>query len=282
MLHQPLRLLFITNQPQVATYVCKLGVDRVFVDLEMLGKTERQGHLDTVISRHTVEDVERVRAAVPPGALLVRTNPVNADTSREVEQVLRYRPDVLMLPMFRQPAEVDTFCRIVDGRAKVCLLLETVDAMNSVDECVRIRGVDEVHIGLNDLHLELGCTFMFQPLADGHVDRLARAVRQAGLPLGIGGVARVGEGLLPAELLLAEHARLGSTGAILSRTFHRMSRSVAEIESQMSFADEVEKLRRAYRDHCDASALHLRELHESVRGIVASIAAGQAERRARG
>lgn len=274
MLMPPLRLLFITNEPEVATFVCAEGADRVFVDLELLGKQERQGHLNTVISRHSLGDVERIRAAVPDGALLVRINPMNAGSEQEIEAVLRRGADTLMLPMFHGRDEVERFCALVDGRARISLLVETVGAMDNLAEIVRVPGIDEVHIGLNDLHLELGCRFMFEPLADGHVDRMARVLREAGLPFGIGGVARVGEGLLPAELLLAEHARLGSTGAILSRTFHRQARSVAEIRQQMDFAAEVSKLRDAFLAHAASSAQLLAACHAEVKAIVSRIAAG--------
>lgn len=39
------------------------------------------------------------------------------------------------------------------------------------------------------------------------------------MPFGFGGIARIGDGLLPAEKILAEHVRLGSSSVILSRTF---------------------------------------------------------------
>jgi hypothetical protein len=41
----------------------------------------------------------------------------------------------------------------------------------------------------------------------------------AGIPYGFGGIAKIGEGLLPAERVITEHYRLGSTRAILSRSF---------------------------------------------------------------
>ena len=37
--------------------------------------------------------------------------------------------------------------------------------------------------------------------------------------LGFGGIARLGFGMLPAEHVIAEHYRLGSTAVILSRSF---------------------------------------------------------------
>lgn len=264
---------FITNSIDIAQFVAENGADRIFVDLEMLGKVERQGHLNTVISRHSLSDVVQVRAVVPAGRLMVRINPINENSVDEIDQVITAGADVVMLPMFRSPREVELFVRAVGGRARTSLLVETIGAMESLHESVRVRGVDEVHIGLNDLHLELGRRFMFEPLAEGLVDRMAGILNDAFIPFGIGGVARVGEGLLPAELLLAEHARLGSTAAILSRSFHRQAGSVAEIRSQMDFGTEVHKLRRAYEQHMNATAAQLLDAHRKVGAIVGDISA---------
>ena len=52
-----IRLMYITNDVQVARMAEEAGVDRIFVDLETLGKAERQGGMDTVQSKHTVADV---------------------------------------------------------------------------------------------------------------------------------------------------------------------------------------------------------------------------------
>ena len=61
---------------------------------------------------------------------------------------------------------------------------------------------------------------MFEPLANGLVERVAAAARRQGLRFGFGGIARLDEGLLPGRDVLAEHLRLGSQAVILSRTFH--------------------------------------------------------------
>jgi hypothetical protein len=126
---------------------------------------------------------------------------------------------MVMLPMFRTAAELGGFSRLVAGRTPIVALLETADALACVDEWVTTPGLHEVFVGLNDLHLSLGCRFMFEPLARGHVDRVAVAARRQGLRLGFGGIARLDEGLLPGRDVLAEHLRLGSQAVILSRTF---------------------------------------------------------------
>ncbi len=270
---------FITNSPDLATYALESGVDRIFLDLEILGKQARQGHLDTLISRHNVADVAILRAVLPAGRLLVRVNPIHDGTEAEINRVVRDGADIVMLPMFRGPSEVERFCQAVAGRARTCLLVETVGAMHALADCVRVPGVDEVHIGLNDLHLELEMRFMFEPLADGLVDGMVKVLREAGIPFGIGGVARVGEGLLPAELLLGEHVRLGSSGAILSRTFHRQARTVDEISAQMHFPSEVERLRRAHATFATASVAELDANHDEVGRRVRAISARQPPRR---
>lgn len=271
-----MKLFFITNNPGLASYVVANGVDRIFVDLEINGKVERQGHLSTVISRHDIADIRRIRAAVPDAEILVRVNPVHDGLEMEVDQVIAAGADVIMLPMFRAPNEVRDFIAMVAGRVRVSLLVETVGAMKTLAETASLRGVDEVHIGLNDLHLELKNNFMFEPLANGLVDEMAAILQRANIPFGIGGIARVGEGILPAELLISEHVRLGSNAAILSRTFHRQIASVDEIEAQMDFADEVSKIRTEVSRAREMTAALLHENQREVQRRVADVVSNKA------
>jgi hypothetical protein len=176
-------LKMILNQPAVARYAAMHGVDHVFVDLEIEGKYERQGHRDTLISRHTM------------------------------------------------------------------------------------------YVGLNDLHIASGSRFMFEPLVNGVLDRVAETLHRRGMPFGFGGIARIGEGQLPAELILGEHVRLGSTSAILSRTFHRQARSIEEIGAQMDFDAEVGRIRATLEGFRAGGDAALRENHHKVVAIVSQILA---------
>jgi 2-keto-3-deoxy-L-rhamnonate aldolase RhmA len=266
-----IRFYFITDQPQMAAFVASRGVDRIFVDLETLGKHERQGHLNTVISEHSIENLASICRLNLPIEVMARLNPVNSKTRDEIDAAIACGADILMLPMFRTVEDVSAFCGHVAGRARVCLLAETADAMNNMESCIAVEGVDEVHIGFNDLSLDLGLPFMFQPLAEGLIDPIAAILKKAGIPFGFGGVARLDEGQLPAELILGEHVRLGSTAAILSRTFHRNATSVAAIENDMIFAEELAKLRHAYRLFQSYSAEELDANHAAVLSRTASV-----------
>lgn len=211
----------ITNDPARAQRCDALPGMRLFVDLERLGKAERQAGRNTFISSHTVDDIRAVKHVLRQSRLMVRLNPLHVSTPAEVDAALAQGADRLMLPMFTEARELRQFCELVAGRAPVTALLETAGALHSLPEWVATPGLDEIYVGLNDLHLSLGLRFMFQPLAQGMLDPIANTARAHGLRFGFGGIARLNEGLLSGRDVLAEHLRLGSQAVILSRTFHR-------------------------------------------------------------
>lgn len=242
-----LELIQITNDPALAAQLNawgrSLGPLRLMVDLESLGKAERQAGRNTFISAHAWADVARIRAAAPGLPLMVRVNPLYEGSGAEVEQALAGGADRVMLPMFTTAAELNRFVGLVAGRAPVTALLETRGALESLPEWVGLPGVDEVFVGLNDLHLSLGLPFMFVPLADGTVARVGQACRAAGKRFGFGGIARMDEGLLPGRAVLAEHLRLGSQSVILSRTFHRFATDAERLLALPMFELELRRLR---------------------------------------
>ena len=215
----PITLMYITNDPKIAMIAQDAGVDRVWVDMEYKGKEDRQAGMNTVKSMHTVEDVRRLRPLLTSSALQVRINPLDGDSEKEVNDVIAAGADYIMLPMFKTREDVESFISLVGGRAKTILLLETAEAAESLESYVDLKGIDEIHIGLNDLHLSYKKDFMFELLTDGTVGRLARVLREHHVRFGFGGIARIGYGMLPAEKILTEHYHLGSQMAILSRAF---------------------------------------------------------------
>lgn len=214
-----LKLMYITNDEKIAKVAEDSGVDWIFIDLEINGKDERQGHLDTVISRHNIDDVKKIRNVLTQSEILVRVNPIYEGSKGEIDQVIKDGADIVMLPFYKTKDEVETFINYVNGRAKVCLLCETSEAVENIDLILNVSGIDYIHIGLNDLHLSYNMKFMFELLSNGTVDMLCNKFEQHGVSYGFGGIAQLGHGTLPAENIIAEHFRLGSSMAILSRTF---------------------------------------------------------------
>ena len=234
--------MILVADPQSAKDAQNAGVDRVFYDLEYIGKESRQHGRNTVKSMNKVDDIPAVRAVLDRSELLVRTNPIHANSQYEIDKAIEYGADVLMLPMAMDQHDAEQYVEMVAGRAKVCIMIETAAAMARLDKIMAVPGVDELFIGLNDLHISMGLTFMFELLSDGLVEYIANKCNKAGMPFGFGGIARIGEGDLPSDNILGEHVRLGSTSVILSRTFKGVV-GVDKNARPIDLGEEVQKVR---------------------------------------
>lgn len=271
-----MRFMMITNQPSIAEYIENNGVARIFIDQEVLGKEERQGHLNTHKASHSNDDVKAVSEKLKNAELLVRLNPLNSDTQVEIDNAIEAGAQRLMLPMFRSKEDVLRFKKLVSGRVPITFLAETAESLNNLPSWVgEINSdQDEVHIGLNDLSLDLGMKFLFEPLANGLVDEAAEILNQFQVRWGFGGIARVGSGELPAEKLLGEHVRLGSTRVILSRAFHQNATSVEQLLELVTFDKEIASLRIWLQEWSTATAEQLAVNRDEVKRIIFKISEG--------
>ena len=210
-----------TDDAGLARRADAAGVERIGVDLERLGKAERQSGLGTWISPHTLDDAQRVAGALDRAAPFARVDPLNDASSGQVEALIACGVRVLMLPMVMTAAGAAAFVDLVRGRAVVVLLVEHVDALRRLDELVAVDGVDEVHIGLNDLALSLGVRNRWMALAGDLALDAGATVRAAGKRFGLGAVGLAGDTELPVptDLVYAEYARTGATAALVSRSF---------------------------------------------------------------
>ena len=271
-----LKLMYITNRPDIAQIAETAGCDRIFVDMEFIGKAERQKGLDTVKSHHTIADIYAIKAAVETAEVLVRVNPIHdalpdyPSSAEEIDATVAAGADIIMLPFFKTVEEVRTFLDLVGGRARTMLLLETPEAVEVLDEILDLPGIDEVHIGLNDLSIGYGKRFMFELLADGTVERLCFKLRKKGLFYGFGGIASLGNGLLPSEYIIREHYRLGSRCVILSRSFCDVTkvRHVGIINSM--FLKGVRQIREL-EEECERHARFFRENEAELQVRVAEV-----------
>ena len=238
-----MEFIYITNDPEIAAYAQDSGVDRIMIDLEYMGKRERQGHLDTVISNHSLQDIDKVKKNLHHSKLQVRVNPIHKNSEKEINEAIDRGADIVMLPMFKSKREVEKFTSIINGRVKNSLLLETPQALVRIDDILETNGIDEVYIGLNDIYLLMGLDFMFELLSGGIVEYTASKIKKKDIPFGFGGISRLGMGILDASLILSEHVRLGSQIVILSRAFHERAKSLNELKGLFDLKNEITKIR---------------------------------------
>lgn len=251
-----MRYMFITGNPEVARYVESCGVHRIFSDMEVLGKAQRQGHLNTHRAAHTLDDVARLRDSISIAELMVRVNPLHSGSQVEVDALMSIGIDRIMLPMFTSPEQVASFQDIVGGRVPITFLVETAASLVRLEPCVKLmQKDDQVHFGLNDLSIDMGLDFLFEPMAAGLFDFAAILLGNLGIPFGIGGIAKIGAGRLPAEYVIGEHVRLGSEYVILSRAFRGGEDDLPEMLASINFQEELkgiqileEKWRQASHD----------------------------------
>lgn len=217
---RPFDLCLITNDPKLARRAESCGVERVMVDLETQGKETRQKGQGLFTARHSLSDLSKIRSCLRKTRLLARINPPHSGTADEIDRVVEKKADILMLPMFRNARDAERFVRRVDGRAKTCLLIERREAVKNLRQIVRVGGIDEIHVGLNDLKLSLRAPNRFDCVVSGLIQKMSETVTRAGIRFGFGGVAPPGLAGMPVDprRIIAEQVYLGSEMAIFARS----------------------------------------------------------------
>ena len=180
----------ITNNIKIANYVSKNGVDRIFIDLEKNGKKERQGHLDTWISSHTFGDITKIKETDPNIHIMTRINPIYNNTKDEIDEAIDRGSSSIMLPMFSSLDEIGEFYELIQDRCIATPLFETKNSIELLPEMLKKISIKELHIGLNDLHLDFGMRFMFEILEKDILERSCSILKEQRIPFGIGGIAR--------------------------------------------------------------------------------------------
>ncbi len=220
--HSEFVLTLISNEPDWIRAGDEAGIERIGLDIERLGKLERQGHIPNArISNHTLDDLKVVTSLVRKARPFVRLNRPHPGTKDEIEQALALGAGSIMLPGFRQRDEAVRFIEWVDGRAEAVLLLETVAAVDRLEDFISLAGVSEIMVGLNDLSLELNLSGPMEVAASDLMRHLSGEIRGAGIRFGFGGVARpeIMNLPVPADLVLAGYARHGAGSAWIARSF---------------------------------------------------------------
>lgn len=228
-------LTLFTNDVELARRADAAGVNRIGLDLERIGKAQRQAKLATWISDHEEHELPEIGRVLRQAELFARTNPIHDGSREEIERLLDVGAEVLMLPMFRSLPEVDHFVEIVAGRAKVSLLLETATAAARVEQLVDRPGIDEIHIGLNDLYLSLQLSSHFELLGSRLMEMLSETICAAGIPFGFGGIGRVSDDRLPVppHLVFAQYPRLNADRALVSRVFASPDYTMLDLEDEV-------------------------------------------------
>lgn len=240
-----LLLTLICGEPRLAQAAHRAGVDRILVDLERLGKADRQAGRPLFISAYSWEDAAAVRAVLPAGSFFMRLDPWHEHSGDQIDRALALGADGLMLPYFHDAEPALRFAERVAGRALVVPLVETVGAFRDLPALLASDLITEFHVGLNDLALDAGHASLHALWGHAILDSIAEAARAAGKPFGVGGVADPRIEGLPVDpaTVIAEHPRLGSTRALLGASFRQRHGDRPDVATM---ADAVTAIRQSY------------------------------------
>ena len=113
--------MILCNDAESAIAAQEAGVDRIFYDMEYIGKAERQHGRNTVKSDNKLDGIPAIRTVLTSSKLLVRTNPIHAYTKMEVDKAIEFGADILMLPMVMDQHDVEQYVSYVNYRNQLSL-----------------------------------------------------------------------------------------------------------------------------------------------------------------
>ena len=213
-----------SNNANEAKQLIDSGVTHICVDLEHIGKVERQKSRDTLISKHSIYDILKISELIGKERTICRINPIHVNTKSEIEAAISNGARSIILPYFKTVKEVSLFIELVNKKAKTIALLETPQALIRLPEIVKLSGLDHIHIGLNDLSIGLGFEDMFEVVRLGWMEQIANTYFSNGkITFGFGGVSALDDPTTryPARDIISHHVRSNSKSVILSRGFFK-------------------------------------------------------------
>lgn len=214
----------ITNDPKQAQNLSECGIQQIMVDTEIMGKVERQGHKDTIISDHSLNDIIALRDLSLDAEIICRINPFHRGTFNEIDTAIRNGTDVIMIPMITSMENYQSIVDKINNRAKVLPLIETPYSFFKLSEILDYSKLTQIHFGLNDLCISLGMKNLFEVLLSHTFQDTLSNVKISGMTKGIGGIGdpQISQKVSPLALLNS-YMKCGSNSVILSRSFFTKS-----------------------------------------------------------
>ena len=210
----------ITNNFKLAEQLDRAGVQQIMVDLENIGKSDRQKSTNAVINYHQVSDIVRIKSHVNKAKIICRINGFYAGTFNEIDSAIEAGADSIMIPMIRNLNDFTAIVEYVGERVKILPLIETPYSLLKIDEILSICKPEQIHFGLNDLSIGFGLSNIFEIFLSKPFKDIVLSCAEKLDIVGVGGVGNMHHKYtISPEYILNEHKLMGSNCVILSRAF---------------------------------------------------------------
>ncbi len=243
-------------------------IDTYYIDLEIIGKEERQKNRNSLISYHKLDDIDIVRNALNKTSLGVRINPINNYSESEINSCIKRGANVLMLPMFKKLEEVEEFINIIDKRCSIDLLVETPEALSFIDK-LPFKKIRYIHFGINDLSIAFNYKIIFQMYFEEKLKKATKYLKDNNITFGIGGIGNFDAKPFSPNLIFSAAISNGAERIILSRNFLSKINKVEiskSIEKNLIILNNIyEKLKILENDEINKNLLIFKnEIHQKL------------------
>jgi len=209
------QFFLFTSDPVYARAATESGMDALVVDWECPRPNMIDVNQDGTGKSVNENLLTEIRNA-SNGYLVCRVNNNKKTLACEIEKALSSDVDEIWLPMVTSVDEIESSLDILDGRAKLGVMAETVEIICLARELEKLN-LSRVFFGLNDYMIEAKKPNIFSALIDGDIDRFRDAYTG---PFAVAGITDPAKGSPVAQkLLLSEMLRLDCTFAVGRRAF---------------------------------------------------------------
>ena len=187
--------------PEITEIYCQAGFDWLFVDLEhstlsikdvqVILQTAGQ-KADCIIRVPAIDEawIKRVLDIGPTGLIIPQVKSV--EEAKLAIQLCKYPPEGLRsVGLARAHGYGENFQEYVasaNNEVAIVLQIEHIDAVNNIEEIIKVPGIDSLFIGPYDLSASMGKTGQVSnsDIQDA-IARVKKVAKEANMPLGIFG-----------------------------------------------------------------------------------------------
>ena len=236
-----MHLIYFVNSVASAKYIDSLHNDIFFtVDQETIGKSSRQPSFCRIGSPAPTLFSE-LRSLIKNNLLGLRINSAENLSISEIHYINSSAPDFIILPMIKNLSSLEYVRQCLNDSIQIIPLIETCSSLIDLYRILKLPYIHRVHLGLNDLSIELDLDFMFDFLSSPAFSFYTELCCRYNISFGFGGVSAPlsdSSALLHPSEIIRHHVAVNSDCTIISRNLEKLN--------PHALSDNIYEIRRLY------------------------------------
>ena len=220
-----MKFIYFANHLDKVSLIDSLCDDLfITVDHETIGKSSRQP-LSARLASPDPTFFPELSSYSLRNKIGLRINSLDNLSVSELYCINSFKPDFVIMPMIKNHLCVLKLRSMLSQSISIIPLIETCSSLVDISSICSLPFIERVHLGLNDLSIQLGSDFMFNFLANDFFEYFCRTCISQNVSFGFGGISAPCNNndlrVNPYTLIL-EHVRVKSDCAIIARSLENM------------------------------------------------------------